>query len=288
MLDSSASMEDDVRAETRASEHYIDCIEGAARLEARFLASRGNARPPLVALHGISRNAEAVWNAFLPGAKANDRALLVPLFDQLNWPSFQRIGKVRPDLALLSLVRQCGLTERKFDLFGYSGGAQLAHRFAMLYPHCVATLHLAAPGWYCLPDGATQWPHGLGQNTDRIDHRFDAASLSRVQLRAYLSLPLRLWVGAEDLVRDGSLRQSAAIDALQGQTRVDRAFRYAESFDRAAQALGITPDIEITVLSGCGHDFTQCVEVGGLVDLVTQTASRKPVTHSTEPNNRRG
>jgi pimeloyl-ACP methyl ester carboxylesterase len=223
---------------------------------------------PLVALHGISRNARAMWQAFSPLAAAEGRALLVPRFAEGQWPRFQQIGRARPDLALLDLFQQAGLAGQRVDLFGFSGGAQLAHRFAMLYPHRVATLHLAAPGWYTLPDTAVPWPLGLGVVPSPRPRIFEAATLSRLQLRQYLSLRVRLWVGAQDTVRDASLRQTADLDAAQGRTRVERAFRYAEVFDRAARAMGIVPDIDLTVLPRCGHDFTECDKVGGLATRV--------------------
>jgi pimeloyl-ACP methyl ester carboxylesterase len=242
------------------------------RLTARLMSQGGpclTADPlPLVALHGISRNARAMWLAFAPLAAAEGRTLLVPRFAEGVWPRFQQIGRLRPDLALLDLLGQAGLSSQPVELFGFSGGAQLAHRFAMLFPHRVETLHLAAPGWYTLPDTTLPWPHGLGAVPSQRLRTFDAAALSRLQLRQYLSLRVRLWVGAQDTARDASLRQSADLDAQQGKTRLERAFRYAEVFDRTARAMGLTPDIDLTVLPGCGHDFTECDQVGGLAARV--------------------
>lgn len=251
----------------------LSYVKGTMRLAARFQPPRRPGSTPLIALHGISRNARALWDAFVPEAQDTGRAVLVPRFDAVRWPQFQRIGKARPDLALLSLIRQAALEGQKFDLFGFSGGAQLAHRFAMLYPHRVATLHLAAPGWYCLPDLETDWPQGLRRDPGKRLRLFDAAALSRMQLENYLSLPVRLWVGANDLQRDASLRQSVEIDLRQGLTRVDRAFRYAEAFVKLAQAKGIHANIKITVLPGCGHDFVQCAQTGGLASRVLQSAT---------------
>jgi pimeloyl-ACP methyl ester carboxylesterase len=233
-------------------------------------AGRAQQPKPLVALHGISRDALALWKAFSPLAAAEGRALLVPRFTERDWPQFQQIGRVRPDLVLLDLLQQAGLAKERVDLFGFSGGAQLAHRFAMLYPHRVATLHLAAPGWYTLPDATVLWPLGLKQGPERRLRGFDAAALSRLQLRNYLGLKVRLWVGALDAGRDASLRQTDALDALQGKTRLERAVAYAEAFRRAAHAHGITPDIDLTVLPDCGHDFTECARIGNLATRVLQ------------------
>ncbi len=243
-------------------------LAAGRRLPSRLLLpARAGLTPeaqPLVALHGISRNARALWLAFAPQAAVEGRSLLVPRFAKGVWPRFQQIGAARPDLALLDLFQQAGFRGRRVDLFGFSGGAQLAHRFAMLYPHRVATLHLAAPGWYTLPDEGMVWPQGLGTGPTRRLRLFDAAALSRLQLRQYLSLRVRLWVGAQDTTRDDSLRQTAALDVRQGRTRLERAFRYAEAFERAARSMAIVPDIALTVLPDCGHDFTQCDRVGGL------------------------
>jgi pimeloyl-ACP methyl ester carboxylesterase len=239
---------------------------GKRPLRARYLPGEAT---PLMALHGISRDAEGIWKAFLPHAQSQGRALLVPGFDASVWPHFQRIDTVRPDLPLLDLLREAGLAGRKIDLFGYSGGAQLAHRLAMLYPHRVARLHIAAPGWFCLPDTRALWPEGLAKPGLPGLRKFDPAALSRLQLPAYLALPVRIWVGAEDNQRDAALRQSPDLDRLQGLTRIDRAHAYAEAFTRAARALGITPDIDVTLLPGCGHDFTKCANLGGLAARVT-------------------
>jgi pimeloyl-ACP methyl ester carboxylesterase len=251
-------------------------LAGCRRLSARVRGTDGMAGQhtalPLVALHGISRNARALWHAFGPLAEAQGRALLVPHFAKDHWPLFQQIGRARPDLALLDLLQQAGLSGKRVDLFGFSGGAQLAHRFAMLYPHRVGTLHLAAPGWYTFPDTGVAWPLGLGACQPQRMCGFDPASLSRLQLSHYLSLRVRLWVGALDVQRDSSLRQTADLDASQGKTRIARAERYAEAFDRAARSMGITPDIKLTVLPGCGHDFTQCATVGGLAARVMHGA----------------
>jgi pimeloyl-ACP methyl ester carboxylesterase len=256
--------------------HRLLALAGHRRLSARVNGADAVAMAqsplPLVALHGISRNARAIWQAFGPLAEAQGRTLMVPRFAQDHWPLFQQIDHARPDLALLDLLQQAGLSGQRVDLFGFSGGAQLAHRFAMLYPHRVATLHLAAPGWFTLPDTSVTWPQGLGARPKQRQRSFDAAALSRLQLRHYLSLRVRLWVGALDVQRDASLRQTADLDAAQGKTRIERAERYAEAYARAARAVGIMPDITMTVLPGCGHDFTQCATVGRLAARVLHTA----------------
>ena len=46
----------------------------------------------------------------------------------------------------------------RVDLVGFSGGAQFAHRFAMLYPGCVRRVVVAAAGWYTYIDPSRPFP----------------------------------------------------------------------------------------------------------------------------------
>ncbi len=227
-------------------------------------AAEGRTLPPLVALHGISRDAAGIAEAFGPICARAGRVLIVPHFSERDWPRFQRIGRVRPDLALLSLItelRALGLVEAgRVALFGYSGGAQLAHRFAMLYPQRIAALHLAAAGWYCMPDETLPFPVGL--KSAGKPGGFDAASLALGQLPAFLSLPVRIYVGDRDTARDQALRSDPRIDASQGLDRVSRARRYAAALRDAAAAKGIAPDIGLTELEGCAHSFSECAQAG--------------------------
>ena len=95
----------------------------------------------MVVLHGISRNAGTLARLFAPEAERTGRTLIVPHFPAGHWPDFQRPSKAaRPDQALLALLdrwRECPDIPGPVDIFGHSGGAQLAHRLAMLYPHRV-------------------------------------------------------------------------------------------------------------------------------------------------------
>lgn len=248
---------------------------GRRRLKARVcIPSKADpSRPPLVALHGISRDADAIIAGFAAVAEEAGRILLVPRFSRTHWPTFQRIGGVRPDKALLQIVdlaTSLGLIPAgPFDLFGYSGGAQLAHRFAMLYPNRIATLHVAAAGWYCLPHPEIPSPVGLGANLrEAVYGKPLIARLKQDQLGGYLRLPLRLYVGADDIVKDRALRACSLVAGSQGANRVERARTFHLSFRRAAETFGIEPDASLTLLPGCAHDFTRCAEHGGLARMV--------------------
>ena len=244
----------------------------AGTVQARVIRPLLVGRRPLLVLHGISRNARALTRLFREEAERTGRPIIVPHFKKKDWPHFQRPSSAaRPDQAILELLNVVAATHPEYgrtcDVFGHSGGAQLAHRLAMLYPQRFGTVSLVAAGWYCLPDESMPYPYGLapGETTD-------AASWirrKRAGLDAYLRLPVRLYVGDEDVERDEALRVGAALDAGQGRTRRDRAHAYAHAVRAVAECRGIAPDITMTELRGCGHDVEQSITEAGLARLVT-------------------
>lgn len=239
--------------------------------------------PPVVALHGISRNADELTDLFLPEAERSGRIVIVPHFAQAQWPHFQRPCRAaRPDQALLAALSHLATMDPamagQIDLFGHSGGAQLAHRFAMLYPHRVGRLHLAAAGWYCLPDTSMAYPYGLG--ADATAGSLTWARRHKQALPSYLRLPVEVYVGTADTLRDETLRQTPELDRIQGLTRLSRAETYVERFRAAARAEGIAPDIRLIRLPGVAHDVGQAVRQGNLAARVTRGLSARLATAS--------
>lgn len=221
---------------------------------------RSSEKPPLVAIHGLHRGVKAQVNLLAPQAAAQGQMVIAPLFDRDDWPHYQQVvHKRRADLALLSAlddVAMAGISQTaRIDLCGYSGGAQFAHRFAMLYPHRVGRLTLIAAGWYTFPD-PTPFPYGLGRPTSRRNS-WQPRSVS--DLIPFLSLPIRVLVGTEDDKVDENTRSGPDIDAQQGRTRRERAKRWVAAMQDAARLNGVQSNIKLTELDGCGHDFRACL-----------------------------
>lgn len=223
----------------------------------------------LVAVHGIRRGAQEQAALFAPQAAALGRVVIAPLFDTQHWPRYQRLGD-GADTALLDLLERLGDDAVKpidrfdrFDLCGFSGGAQFAHRFAMLHPERIGRLSLASAGWYTFPD-TSPYPYGLGApggsgaRTARMQSRLDE----------FLRLPINVCVGERDNRRDANTRGGDDIDRQQGRHRRARASRWSEALAIEAAVRGIVSRIRYTVLPGCGHDFRRCARRGGLVDQV--------------------
>ncbi len=225
---------------------------------------------PLVAVHGISRRAKEQVQLLADGADRTGRIVIAPLFGRKHWRGYQRISnKYRGDRALLDLLARIemqGIAQlRKFDLFGYSGGAQFAHRFAMLFPQRVAKLSLAAAGCYCMPDIDTPYPYGLAARPGR---KSDWGPRMMAGLDSYLRLPINIIVGVNDTVADPAFRRSPELDENQGINRLMRAKRYHTVLSKLAHLRVIRPRISISLLPSSSHSFSQCVKSGGLDRLV--------------------
>ncbi len=224
------------------------------------------ALPPLVAVHGIKRGARE--QALLLGRRAasQGRMVIAPLFEETRWPRYQQlVRRGRADRALIALMddlRVAGFwSGGAFELAGYSGGAQFAHRFAMLHPHLLSRLSVASSGWYTFPDHEVAFPYGLGARPGRRD---DWGPRLAAGLELFLELPIQVCVGEMDSIRDANTRSGPDIDRQQGSNRLERAVRWVTALRRAALFHYIAPRVDLAVLPGCGHRFRNCVELGGL------------------------
>lgn len=224
---------------------------------------------PLVAVHGIQRGAKQQAQLLAPQAALLGRPVVAPLFNTKNWPRYQQVvrGK-RADLALLQLMNELRLAgiwqTQKFELSGYSGGAQFAHRFAMLYPQLVARLTVSSAGWYTFPDEAA-FPYGMASRPGRKN---DWGPRFASGLEQFLEIPIKVCVGSKDCVADPNTRNGTEIDQQQGEHRVMRAKRWAAALRQVASAKGISAQVGLSIMPDCGHDFGQCVRLGGLDRLI--------------------
>lgn len=226
-------------------------------------------QPPLVAVHGIRRNAHQQAALFAERANALGRTVIAPLFSLEDWPRYQQaVRPARADRALIALMatlRADGLWHTsQFDLFGFSGGAQFAHRFAMMHPQLVCRLTVASAGWYTFPD-ASRFPYGLSACTNKPD---PWSAVTHETVVRFLTIPTQVCVGTDDTSRDANLRSGERIDAQQGKNRLARSIRWTQALQQAAKERGLPPRATFVALSGCDHDFRQCVIRGGLDQIV--------------------
>lgn len=225
-----------------------------------------NARPGqnvLVAIHGISRNAAEIATRFAAHPAFAHTTIIAPLFTPKPFGKYQQLmarrrGETPSDKALIALLevfaRDLDISTDRVRMFGFSGGAQMAHRFAMFHPERVSRLCVASAGWYCLPRTDLAYPYGIGGPAGEA-----------LVTPQFLDIPTTVIVGNRDVRIDESVRQDAAIVAHQGKNRLRRAHRFAQALTDYAQQQGRPANVRLLTLPNVSHDFTACVSEGGLL-----------------------
>ena len=230
-------------------------------------SSGGDKAPVFVTVHGISRNVEEHANLFASHCEDLGVVLVAPFFREDRSSDYQRLGRVgrglRADFALESILEEIalmtGAATASIHLFGFSGGAQFAHRYTMAHPHRVARAVIASAGWYTFPDGRTRYPYGIRASRDLPDVRFDPEE--------FLQVPITVIVGDRDTT-DVDLRSTKRVNRQQGTTRLERALNWVNAMHDAARAHHLDPLVTFEPIPGGDHSFGDLMRTGGLGDRV--------------------
>lgn len=236
---------------------------------------------PLVTVHGISRNALEHAQAYVPFAARSGRMVIAPLFSKADWPRYQRVVSrdYKADEALFMVLedvsKRSGAVIDKIDLFGFSGGSQFAHRFAMFHPERIERLALAAAGWYTFPTEDIRFPYGFSQES-KSGQRIAAG------IDHFLNIPTLVFIGTRDTKRDASLRKTEIVDENQGSSRVERAIRWVQAMRQEARKRGLPAQVKLEKLEDCGHNFGACVAKADLAERVGEWFGMMETAHTNE------
>lgn len=233
-----------------------------------YLPQSAQAKTPVLAsIHGISGNAQEHAARFAPLCEQHGVVLLVPIFAAELHHDYQRLGREgrgnRVDLLLDRLLAEVaslsGADVVQIHLFGFSAGAQFAHRYALAHPHRVARAAVTAAGWYTFPDPRQRFPYGIRP----------VRTLKGVQFNPeqFLRVPIEVLIGSLDTTLE-DVRSTERTVAQQGATRLDRARNWVAAMRNAATAFGLRPQVKLTEVPGVGHSFTTFCEQGALVERV--------------------
>jgi poly(3-hydroxybutyrate) depolymerase len=232
-------------------------------------ASGGREAPVFVTVHGLSRNANKHARSFASYCEAHNLVLVAPVFSRRHSAGYQRLGGpagrgTRADSVLESILEEVshltGARGGPIYLFGFSAGAQFAHRFAMAFPHRVARLVVACAGWYTFPDAGKRFPYGIRAGRKLEGVRFDP--------EAFLQVPITVMVGEQDTTTAGHLRSTERVNRQQGQSRLERSRNWVDAMQAAAQAYHLEPLVRLHLIPGGDHSFTKLLESGGLAERV--------------------
>ncbi|HZM17574.1 MAG TPA: hypothetical protein VFE28_16390 [Candidatus Krumholzibacteria bacterium] len=230
-------------------------------------SSSGAAAPLFVAVHGISYNAYEQARLFSRYCDVYGAVMVAPHFVAERHSDYQRLGRdgrsTRADVTLDAIIEEAGwltgASTAQIYLFGYSGGGQFAHRYALAHPHRVARAVVAAAGWYTFPDPRTRFPYGIRRSRELRGVRFDPEEFLRV--------PLSVFVGDQDTTSEG-LRRSGRVNRQQGKTRLERARRWVEAMRVAADTYHLESLVSYEEIAGGQHSFKQLMLEGRLGDRV--------------------
>jgi len=209
----------------------------------------------MVSVHGISRNAEEHLEGFAAQAENYGAVMIAPLFSKQHFPYYQRLGSSihegRSDLAFDRVLQDAAelfsVQTRELRIFGFSGGGQFAHRYALYYPRRVARMVLGAPGWYTFPDPNHDYPMGLSSSELWPKLKFSPAR--------FLKIPTLVLVGENDDLRDDDLNTMRRIDASQGLNRVERGERWINAMRALARAYNLPSDFRLEIVPNANHAY---------------------------------
>jgi pimeloyl-ACP methyl ester carboxylesterase len=244
---------------TGFSKYYVD----AAGTEFKVFAYH----PPacaetdiLVVLHGLNRKAERLRDKAVDIANKNCLTVFAPLFDKMRFPNWRyhragvyRSGKLQPKehwtgpifQALLDKLRELsGMHTNRLYLFGHSAGAQFLSRIsAYSPPTSVDSIVIANPSVHVLPVLDATAPEGFAGLFSEFE--------SRRKLRAYLALPISIYLGKLD-TGDKYLVKSKEAMRL-GETRLERGRFIFRLGEQVAKENGWTFNWNLVEVSDVGH-----------------------------------
>ncbi len=265
--------------------HLVSRFDPAQHFFAYVPSSGGDKAPVFVTVHGLSRNAREHATLFSAQCEELGVVLVAPRFSEEESRDYQRLGRAgrgtRADIVLDSILEETsmitGASTGPIHLFGFSGGAQFAHRYAMAHPHRVARAVIASSGWYTFPDGKKRYPYGIRKSRDLVDVRFDPEE--------FLQVPMTVMVGDED-TSNVDLRSTKRVIRQQGVTRIERGQNWVAAMHAAAHAHHLEPRVSFESIPGGDHSFSTLMRTKGLGDRVIAALFQDPVAHS--PNGNHG
>lgn len=209
----------------------------------------------LFVLHGMGGRGTVFSQALVAEAEKNHWLLIaptIPYTDYMNMTTLLtediRYAGMLADM-MNDLPKKLGLKLRKHALvYGFSRGAQLAHRFGIFYPERVESVAAISAGSFTLPEDRTdrvdtasplKMPYGISDLELYLGHVLNSAELKKVSFL--------IAVGENDNQASDVPRQ---FDPYVGKTRVER----ARAFQSALLADGISA--RLMIFPGTGHQMT--------------------------------
>jgi hypothetical protein len=219
-------------------------------------------------LHGGGRDAKAMRDQLISEANDKNFIILSPLFDNTNYSLGDGyiLGNVfvdgdNPSHTTLNpeeewsysvidplfdwFASEIESNATRYDVFGFSAGAQFVHRLLSFKTTKARKAVVAAAGWYTVLDSSVSFPYGIAESP-----------ITSNKIKNAVALNMSIVCGSEDNDPDApSLRRNATVD-LQGDNRLDRSLYYFQQAQQLSQDNGYNFNWSHHVLQGKGHDLS--------------------------------
>ncbi len=251
---------------TIGSFDFPDVVGGVSKaIRVHFVRPSNDIRraPIVIAMHGVDRAAAAFRDVMIPGAQRNGQIVLVPEFDQNQFPGVDayNFGGVRISAPLRTVLPREQWTfavldrlfafakavfhsdRDTFDLFGNSAGAQFVLRYlALCSASHVERVVAANSGLYLLPDLDKDYPTGMG-----------GIGLAEEDLLRFLTRRLVIIIGENDRDPNAHDLPRGEVAEAQGPHRLARGRWYLGHCAALASRFGVTLGWQHEVVPGAGH-----------------------------------
>lgn len=210
----------------------------------------------IVTVHGSDYAHEEMCRYFSELGRETNSVVLAPLFGPTSGAHPDpdgykglRSGHADYDRVLLDVIDEVanrfGANTERFSLFGFSGGAQFAHRFLYVYPQRLRAVSIAAPGMVTLIHPTQR----LWVGTSNLHEEFGR----ELDLEAIRCVKTQLLVGSVDDAPHFGAAGEVAYN-FAGRNRVER----LESLALNYRSNGVS--CESRIVEGAGHDFVPLAE----------------------------
>lgn len=218
-------------------------------------------RPTLLfVFHGLGRKASKMRNNAIKLAERTCLLVLAPFFDRERFPNWRyhragvvKKGRVQPrDRWTEPIVDELinwgrhwtGDPRIPYMLFGHSAGGQFLSRLsAYSAPAGAKRIVVANPSVHVMPSLSEQAPYGMAGVYDK-----DEASDN---LRAYLALPLTIYLGDRDIGEKNLVKNEMA--RRQGEHRLARGRKAYEAARSLAESKSWPFHWRLVIAPGIGH-----------------------------------
>ena len=246
---------------------YKSYVQGEKKTFFLYCHGSKEVKNIIILVHGISRNYKEMLLAFSSCCDENT-LMIAPHFSADYCSDYQRLGRKnkgpRVDYILKSMVNKMkeklGFDTQKINLFGFSAGAQFAHRYAYAHPEDIEKVALVSAGWYTLPTYNEAYPLGLALADEFADIKFEIARI--------LPIKFKLYVGADDDQRDKALNKNKKVDVTLGENRIERAANWKNSMNERFNKYHINNHIDLIKLNNVGYSFDEAVSKTTIVENV--------------------